>query len=379
MPRLIMGSAVIAAAEIAAGLVFGEPALVGSSLLTAGFAVMLIAGGGLVDTRHERHLGTFLAAGVYLLGLLGAVLIPDAALTSALLPILSVVLLLPGRSRRAVGAILAVALFGSLMALLAGDLPHPFPPLREPLGSAFTSATMLGITMLILGALYDFASQSRDALDRVRAVHARPGFGLRGTHRHRRRHGSLERHETLEATATLIVDDLCAFRCGRRRRPDLSWRGHRDAGRPGPADLPVYDRHDHAAGTRPPPPGQEPRRALGRALGARCRVRRLRPRAEREWPGRAGYAPFYDGGRIIGIVAIGTCSEASADHLVADLPAVAEFAATSSLLLAPMLAERHEGGRPADHRGAHRDGAPTDPSSSRSSSSDGGGSSASRR
>ena len=82
-----------------------------------------------------------LAVGVYLLGLFGAFLIPGAASSSALLPILSVVLLLPGRRRGSSTLILGLALAGSVAALLAGGLPHPFAPMREPMGSLFASAT----------------------------------------------------------------------------------------------------------------------------------------------------------------------------------------------------------------------------------------------
>lgn len=54
------------------------------------------------------------------------------------------------------------------------------------------------------------------------------------------------------------------------------------------------------------------------------------------------YAPFFDGDTIIGAIAIGTLSDAHAEHLLADLPAVAEFAMTASLLLTPQLMARRE-------------------------------------
>ena len=54
------------------------------------------------------------------------------------------------------------------------------------------------------------------------------------------------------------------------------------------------------------------------------------------------FAPFFDDGQLIGAVAIGTLSDAHAEHLLTDLPAVAEFAATASLLLTPLLVARRE-------------------------------------
>jgi EAL domain-containing protein (putative c-di-GMP-specific phosphodiesterase class I) len=343
MPRLVAGSMAVAALELGSGLLLDEPALLGSSLLTAAFAVMLIAAGGIVDSARERHLGTLLAGGVYLLGLLGAMLIPGAAMTSALLPILSVVLLLPGRSRRGVSAILMVAMVGSIVALLAGDLPHPFPPLREPLGSAFTAATLLGIALLILGALNDFASQSRDALDRMRSAMAAQDVAFAERTAIVASIGRLERHETLEDTATAIVDELMRFP-GVHVAGVLVCRGQDlvTLALQGPPDFPG------AAGLALP--AARARHLLDRSSGGAWAERWVPDDTFGEYghaltaSGLVGqaYAPFHEGGRIIGIVAIGTCSEASAAHLVADLPAVAEFAATSSLLLAPMLAQRHE-------------------------------------
>jgi EAL domain-containing protein (putative c-di-GMP-specific phosphodiesterase class I) len=72
------------------------------------------------------------------------------------------------------------------------------------------------------------------------------------------------------------------------------------------------------------------------------------------------FAPFLDGGRIIGAIAIGTQSSAHAEHLVTELPAVTEFAATASVLLAPMLRERgamhtvRQGVRAILETGSHR-------------------------
>lgn len=343
MPRLVLGALGVASAEVVSGLIFGEPALIGASLLTVGFAVLLIGGGGLVGTRHQRHLGTLLAAGVYLLGLLGAILIPGAAMTSAMLPILSVVLILPGRSRRGVGAILLIALLGSVLALLAGDLPHPFPPLREPLGSAFTSATLLGIAVLILGALFDFASASRESLDRMRTAMRAQDLAFAERTAIVASLGRLDRRDTPAATAEVIVDELMRF-------PGVDVAG---------VLVTTVDGIEILALQGPPTFPASAGQTLPPARAAYLLERsRGGPWAERWVPDPAfgdygvaitesgivgqAYAPFHDGGRIIGIVAIGTRSETDAAHLVADLPAVAEFAATSSLLLAPMLAVRLE-------------------------------------
>lgn len=210
MPRLFAASLVVASGEVVAGLALREPALAGSALLTAGFAALAAVAGRQVDTSGERWIAPILAVGVYLLGLSGAALIPGAAISSALLPILSVVLLLPGRSLVGILMILAVALAGSAAALWAGDLPHPFPPLREPLASMFESLTLLGIALLILGALTDFATQARSSLDSLRAALEAKDATFAERTAIVASLGRLERRDTIEATAAAIVGRVLA-------------------------------------------------------------------------------------------------------------------------------------------------------------------------
>ena len=208
MPRLIAGSLLVAVAEVAAGIVLAEPALVGAAALSAGFGLIIASVRSLVDVGREDWAGPVLAASVYLLGLLGAILIPGAATASAMLPILSVVLLVPGRSRRGVTVILAVALAGSGLALLMGGLPHPFPPLREPLGSAFASATLLGVALLILGALTDFAVQASESLDGMHRVMEAQVVSFAERTAIVASIGKIERKDTIKSTSEAIVEAL---------------------------------------------------------------------------------------------------------------------------------------------------------------------------
>lgn len=343
MPRVLAASIVVAIAEVAGGFALAEPALLGSALLTAGFGACIVMAGGLLLHGRQRMVGPMLAASVYVLGLLSAILIPGAATASAMLPVLSVVLLLPGRGRPVATVILLVALAGSAAALLMGGVPHVFPPLREPLGSVFTGATLLGVAVLVLGAMTDFAIQARDSLDgMLRAMESHDAAFVE----HAAIVGSLgrlERKDTIEATAAGIVDALMQL-------PNIDLAG-----------VIVCKGSDLEILAITGPPGFPV--SQGQLL-PEARVRHLLegsrggPWAER-WTNdpafgaygeaftRTGitgqaYAPFFEGGRIMGVVAIGTRSAEHAEHLLTDLPAVSEFAATASHLLGPMLLARQE-------------------------------------
>ena len=208
MPRLVSSSLVVAVGEVAAGTILGEPALLGAAILSVAFGAIMVSVGYLLELGRERWVGPLLAISVYVLGLLGAILVPGAAPASAMLPILSVVLILPGRDRGAITAILAVALAGSALALLLGDLPHPFPPLREPLGSEFASVLLLGVALLILGALTDFAIQATESLDRMHRVMQSQVAGFAERTAIVASIGKIERKDTIEATAGAIVEAL---------------------------------------------------------------------------------------------------------------------------------------------------------------------------
>lgn len=348
MTRMVAVSALIAASEGLAGALFGEPALFGSAVLTTAFSVTILAVGGLVRSGRERWAGLVLAGSVYLLGLLGAILIPGSSAASAMLPIVSVVLLLPGRERRRMIGILAIALAGSALALVLGDLPHPFPPLGEPLGTAFASASLLGVALLILAALFEFANKTmasvtglRLALETGVATFAERAAIVASI-------GRLEPRATVAATAEGFVEALMKL-------PDVDIAG-------------VFARHDDRleilAMTGPPGfhlrsgaflPEARALHLLGRSGAGPWAERWVNTPKYGDYGdafsatgiiGQA-YAPFYSGETMIGIVAIGTRSEAHVRHLLSDLPAVAEFAATASLLIGPLLAKRQvdEAGR----------------------------------
>jgi EAL domain-containing protein (putative c-di-GMP-specific phosphodiesterase class I) len=199
------------------------------------------------------------------------------------------------------------------------------------------------VTGLILVTLMDFAAGTKQSTDRLRQALRAEEAAFAERTAIVASLGRLERKPTIEETAAVIVAalrrlpeiDLAAvFRCDEHHVDVLAMAG--------PEGFPVR------SGDRLP--DVRASHLLKRMVGG--------PWAER-WEGDPAYAkygeaitvtgilgqafaPFFDGDRIIGAVAIGTRSAVQAEHLLADLPAVAEFAATTAVLLTPMLRERAE-------------------------------------
>jgi len=343
----------VTAAEVVGGLLLREPALVASAMLTAVFGILMLVAGSLVDTTRERMVGPMLAVGVYSLGIVSAFLIPGAGPAAAMLPMLSVVLVLAGREPRVLATILSTAILGSVLSLLLADLPHPFPPLREPLGSIFASAGLIGVSLLIMGALTDFATDAKQSLDAMRSTMRARDEAFAERTVIVASLGRLEARDTVEATAESIVEELMKL-------PGIDVAGVlvvdddviRVLAMTGPATFPVHagdtipsERADHLIERSHDGPWAEHWHADG-SFGAYGQAM-----TESAVSGQA-FGPFFEGGRLVGLVAVGTQSDAQAAHLVADLPAVAEFAVTASLLLAPMLRERRE--RTSDRNAIHR-------------------------
>jgi EAL domain-containing protein (putative c-di-GMP-specific phosphodiesterase class I) len=343
LPRLTLGSVVVGVGEGIAGAVLAEPVLLGSAVLSIGFGLGIIPAIVMMRLGHDRWVAPLLVTNVFALGLLGAFLIPGVGPAAAMLPILSVVMLLPGRSRRGIAVVRVVAVVVSGLALVLAGLPDPIPALREPLGSVLGAAALLSVMVLFTGVMTDFSSQAQDSLDKMRrALRSHADASAERTAIVASL-GRLERRDTIEATAGVFVDALTKL-------PDVdlagvfSCEGHdlEVLALFGPPGFPVH------AGDRMPEP--RARHLLDRSRSGPWAERWTNDPAFEQYgeafnatgvKGQA-YAPFFSDGTLIGIVAIGTQSESHAEHLLTDLPAVAEFAATASLLLTPMLVARRE-------------------------------------
>jgi EAL domain-containing protein (putative c-di-GMP-specific phosphodiesterase class I) len=284
-----------------------------------------------------------MAIAVYALGIVGATLLPGVGAGCALLPILAVVLLLPGHGRRMTAGIVVLAILGSALVFVLAGSPHPFPPLREPLRSIFPPAVILGIAILVLATLADFANEAHESLEAMRRTMDRQQLALIERMAVVSSVSKLERGETAHATAGAIVEVLAEL-------PGvdvsgifgLTSRGLEVLALVGPTTFPLQfgdvvptgranDRLAHVANG---PWGElwvpgERVDAYARSMTA-SGIRGL------------AYGPILHGQRVVGIVAVGTQDQARAHHLVNDLPAVGEFGAIASTLLAPQLANLQE-------------------------------------
>jgi EAL domain-containing protein (putative c-di-GMP-specific phosphodiesterase class I) len=197
--------------------------------------------------------------------------------------------------------------------------------------------------LLILVALTDFAAAAKQSTDRLRRALRAEEAAFAERTAIVASLGRLERRATIEGTAEVIVaalkqlpqiDIAGVFRCDDQQVEVLAMLG--------PAGFP--------AGAGDYLPEARARHLLDRMTAgpwAELWTEAVSSGGYGEAVTRTGikglaYAPFFDGDRIVGAVAIGTLSESHARHLLADLPAVAEFAATASILLTPMLRERAE-------------------------------------
>jgi EAL domain-containing protein (putative c-di-GMP-specific phosphodiesterase class I) len=340
LPILVTLTTIAVAAEGIAGVAFDEPILAASAAMSAAFGAVVVACGLLVHLGHVRWVPILMAGAVYLLGVVSAALLPGIEAGASLLPILSVVLLLPGHGRRTTFGIVGLALAGSALVFVLAGQPHPFPPLREPLRSIFPPAVVLGVAVLILGSLADFANQARGSIEAMRRSMEHQQAAQKERLAVISSLSALQQRETAHATAIDIaaaladlpgVDVAGVF--------GMTSRGLEVLALVGPSSFPIKtgdivpaDRAtERLARLADGPWGQiwEPGTDLS-AYGQAMDASGMRALA---------FGPIVHGGLVVGLIVVATADQDRARHLVSDLPAVGEFGASASALLAPQLAE----------------------------------------
>jgi EAL domain-containing protein (putative c-di-GMP-specific phosphodiesterase class I) len=334
-------------AELLAGAALGERAFIGAGALTAAFG--LIA---LLAQRMIVHGGAFaatwtVAVALSLTGFLGTLLVPDVDEAMALLPILGFALLLPyAVGRRRLPIILLVVVSTALILVGAAfGSPAPF---AGPEGALFSDAILLAIVGLVIAALVDFWDNAVRSLNALDASVSRQNAQSDERIALGRVLESLTPRATVDDTADAIAAALVTL-------PGINVGGILEFHEGGLRILAIsappgftLHRGDRvseaqaqrllAASTRGP--WAEPARAVtgpgqieaGAGIGLAATV----------------YAPMRSGDALIGLVGLGTSDPAVALHLLKDLPAAGEVAATVTALLGPALLARREA---ADARG----------------------------
>lgn len=340
-PALLVLTILAGMFEGAASVLLRAPALAAASGSTAIFAL------GIVAARHQIRLGhrvgarIVLAVSLTMFGAVGAYLIPGISPATSLLPILSIVLVLPHLARKQLAPVMIAAVGSSIVILILDQAGHQLPAIGGVGGTIFHDAILTGVTILILAGLADSAMEAREALadlrvstDRqVRVTSARLAIvaALR----------TLHALPTPEATAGVIATALSDL-------PLVDIAVVMEAADGGLSVL-------AATGDRLIPIRQFDRMP---ALRAAYLLERSRVGAWAElWADRPGpgledlrmtelgitgqaFAPILADDEIVGLICIATMDERQARHLVADLPSVSEAAAVGSAVLAPAILER---------------------------------------
>jgi EAL domain-containing protein (putative c-di-GMP-specific phosphodiesterase class I) len=342
MPWLTRLSVGFGLLETVAGAAAHERAFIAAGALTTGFVAVVLVARHLAGKGREIQATWLVAVSLGVIGFIGTLIVPGVDEAMSLLPLLAVALLMPYATGRLRLPIVGLGLISTALILVGADLGRPGPT-PVPLGGFFAHAILVGIAGLVIAALVDFsdnAARSLRALNESVILHRdlrdeRVALG--------RVLESLEPKATVEATAHAIAEALVTLP-GINVGGVLEYHdgGLRVLGVAAPSAFPLHtgDRIPEAharslIASSTSGPWAEPTRELvgpavegdaGSAIGLQA----------------SAYAPMRSGEQLIGLIGIGTSDPQHARHLVEDLPAVGEVAATATALLAPALLARRE-------------------------------------
>ncbi len=337
-PALLALTTVAAAIEAIAAVALNEPAFATAAASTGLFAIAVVIAGHQVRQGHPVRARAALAIGLTFFGAIGAILVPGVGASTALLPLVSVILILPHVPRHRLVLVLGAALVSAFIILVLDELPQAVPAIAGPAGIALQDAILLGIVILILVGLVDFAMDARDALSDLREASRRQleaiaeRLAIVGSLRH------LREQSTTEATAGRIVTALAEL-------PHVDVAVILEATENGLVVLATAG--DPAFPFRTGHLISQDRSAY---MLARCREGAWSERwsarisgspddsrlAEFGVKGQA-FAPIVVGDETVGLVGIVTTSDHQANRFVGDLPAVREFASVADAILGPGL------------------------------------------
>jgi EAL domain-containing protein (putative c-di-GMP-specific phosphodiesterase class I) len=345
-PALLALTLIAAALEISGALLFGEASLATAALSTAIFAIGVTFAGYQIRAGRPVRARVALAVTLTLFGAIGAYIVPGVGQGMALLPVLAVVLVLPYVERERL-ILIAVAAVGSSVLILGVDaVAARVPAIPGLIGIVFRDSIEVGVLLLVLAGLADFAMVARDSLRDLRA--------------------STEQHLQVTTARLSIVSAL------RVLQPQVTPEATAHSIAKALGDLPLVD---IAAILEVSSAGEASVIALGGNPDAPIHIGETLPAARAEyiiarsrqgawaepWASRVistaqderldklglkaqAFAPILSGDVIVGLVIIGTTDLAQAQHLLADLPSVSEAAAIADTILAPALMTRRQTG-----------------------------------
>ncbi len=207
-PGLLGLTLVFGFIEAAFAVIARQPTLAAASVSTFLFAIGVgVAGRELRRGRADRA-RAIIAISLTLSAAVGTFLIPGLGLVHALLPVLSVILVVPYVRRPQLLPVSVAALSCSAIILVLDAAPHLYPEIGGALGVIFRDIQFMGLTVMIVAAVADFAIEARESLQHL-------GESMsRGTRQTAARFAivaslrELEVQSTPEATAALITGSL---------------------------------------------------------------------------------------------------------------------------------------------------------------------------
>jgi EAL domain-containing protein (putative c-di-GMP-specific phosphodiesterase class I) len=342
LPALIVLTVTAAILEGAAAVVLGEAALAFAAASTSLFAIAVVIAAHQVRIGRPFRARAALAMSLVALGAAGAATIPDVGHATALLPVVSAVLVLPHVPRQRLPP-LVIATVGSAVGILTlGETIHLLPAIAEPAATLFFDGMLVGVLLLVLAGLADFAMDARESLRNLQDATARQlqittsRLSIAAALR------LLQVQPTPEETADTISAALTGLTF-------IDFAGVTEATESGlfilataGATFPIL------AGDRVP--AARAKRLLDRSRqGAWAEVW---PTGRTGRPDRSGaddsgirgqaFAPILAGDEIVGLVSIGTRDPDQAARLLSDLPFISEAAAVAGTILAPALLARRQ-------------------------------------
>ncbi|MEA2608686.1 MAG: hypothetical protein QOJ75_929, partial [Chloroflexota bacterium] len=341
MPSLFRLSIAFGFVEGLAAVASQERALIAAAVITSAFALVVLIADRLIDQGREMQATWLVALSLGVIGLLGTLVIPGVSEAMALMPVLALALLMPYANRRYRVAIVGMALGWTLLVLISADLARP-APLPEPFGNLFAQGVLVAIVGLVIAALVDFSDNARRSLGALETSVAQQQVQSDERAALGRVLESLAPKETVDATARAIAEALVTL-------PGITVGGvleYQDGGLrimalAAPAAFPLK--------SGDPMPEARALSLIASSAGGPWAERRLSETSlpELDAVGSVGlealaYAPMRSGDQLLGLVGIGTSDPLHARHLVEDLPAIGEVAATATALLAPDLVARRE-------------------------------------
>jgi EAL domain-containing protein (putative c-di-GMP-specific phosphodiesterase class I) len=342
-PALFGLTMLFAAAEATFAVMLDAPSFAAAACSTCVFALGLVVAAHQIRAGQPLRARLALAASLIVVGVVGTYLIPDVGSSTALLPIVSVVLILPHVSRRWLLPVGAAAVLFAIAILVLDAFPHHLPAIGGWAGTLFADAMLVSVVGLVLAGLMDFAFDASESLRDLRDSAARQleataeRLTILSTLRtlHSQASAELTAAQIVTAVAGLPFVDMAAIMecvdgdlvvlavAGREEQPirinDRTTAGRADyllKRSAGGAWAELWD-------PRPGSSAGDQRLTNFGVKGQAC-------------------APILATDDLVGLLIIATTDPSLVIHLVTDLPSVGESAAIAGAILGPaLLSRRH--------------------------------------